>query len=195
MKNKPSKNYLFIFLLLIVIFLTPLIAAILLYNNNPLWLHHKTVNKGTLIASSFNLQQIKLISHGTPLRSLNGSWFLFYLTKSSCREHCQKNLNTLRQIVPALGKNRYRVKYGVVLANNKPLPPSIRINKDPHLVIYSISKLELDNYFARLKINNDSHAYYLADPFGKIILYYPSDAPGEAMYQDLSRLLTISTTG
>jgi cytochrome oxidase Cu insertion factor (SCO1/SenC/PrrC family) len=195
MKNKPSRNYLFIFLLLLIIFLTPLIVAVLLYNKNPLWLHHKTVNKGTLISSSLNLQQIKLISHRSTLRSLHGSWFLFYLAKSTCREDCHKKLHMLRQITLALGKNRYRVKYGLVLAKEKTLTTHSFLNKDSDLLYLTISKMELKNFFLTLKIKHPTDAYYLADPFGKIILYYPHEGSGEDIYQDLSRVLTISTTG
>jgi hypothetical protein len=194
MKKKKSKNYLFIFTLLLIIFLTPLIAAVILYNKNPLWLHQKTVNKGTLISSSLNLQQIKLISHKAPLHSLSGTWFLFYLTESPCQKHCQRNLHRMRQITLALGKNRYRVKYGLILAKEKSLTGQSFINNDANLY-FTISKPELKNFFSTLKIKHPTNAYYLADPFGKIILYYASDAPGEALYQDLTRLLTISTTG
>jgi cytochrome oxidase Cu insertion factor (SCO1/SenC/PrrC family) len=195
MKPKQANNYLFIFLLLLIIFLTPLIAAILLYNKNPLWLHQKTVNKGTLIFSNLNLQQIKLSSHRTTLRSLNGTWFLFYLAKSSCRKACRKNLHTLRQVTLALGKNASRVKYGLMLANEKSFATYPLINKESDLLYFTISKSELKNFFLTLSINHPTDAYYLADPFGKIILYYPSNSSGEDIYQDLSRLLTISTTG
>lgn len=195
MKNKLSKNYLFIFLLLLIIFLTPLILAVLLYNKNPLWLHQKTVNKGTLLSSSVNLQQIKLISDKTSSRSVRDNWFLFYLAKSECLEICHKNIHTMRQITLALGKNRYRVKYGLVLAKEKPLTDHTFLNKDADLLYFRISKLELRDSFLKLKGKDPTDAYYLADPFGKIILYYPYDASGEDIYQDLSRLLTISTTG
>ncbi len=195
MKQKQPTHYLFIFLLLLVIFLMPLIIAMALYNKNPLWLHHKMVNKGTLISANLNLQQINLISHNTTIHSLKGRWFLFYLTQSPCQQLCQKNLHALHQIVLALGKNSSRVKYGVIFANNKSLISSLVFNKDPNLLVYMTSKIELEKYFMSTKMSKNFDAYYLADPFGKIILYYPSNAPGEDIYQDLSRLLTISTTG
>lgn len=188
MKKKHTPHYLFIFLLLLIIFLTPLIVAVALYNKNPLWLHHKTVNKGTLIPFNLSLQQLKLIPNRTKLRSFNGSWFLFYLNESPCRELCQKNLHTMRQITLALGKNRYRVKYGLIQAKTNLLRLSPLINKDSNLLNYTISKPEL-------KKLHQKNGYFLANPFGKIILYYSSDVSGEDIYQDLARLLAISTTG
>lgn len=195
MKHKKTKNYLFIFALLLIIFLTPLIVAVILYNYHPLWLQHNTVNKGTLLNSQLNLQQIKLISHRTELRSINGSWFLFYLAESGCHELCHKNLHTIRQITLALGKNCYRVKYGLILANEKSLTTQLFINKDLDLLYFTSSKSKLKNFFSTLKIKNSTEGYYLADPFGKIILYYSSKTSGENIHQDLTRLLTISTTG
>ncbi|MFZ2486337.1 hypothetical protein [Rickettsiella endosymbiont of Litargus connexus] len=195
MKKKHTPHYLFIFLLLLIIFLTPLIVAVALYNKNPLWLHHKTVNKGTLIPFNLSLQQLKLIPNRTKLRSFNGSWFLFYLNESPCRELCQKNLHTMRQITLALGKNRYRVKYGLIQAKTNLLRLSPLINKDSNLLNYTISKLQVKKIFSVLKIKHQKSGYFLANPFGKIILYYSSDASGEDIYQDLTHLLTISTTG
>lgn len=189
MKHKKSKNYLFIFLLLFILFLMPLIVAVILYNKNPLWLHHKTVNKGYLISSDLALDQIMLSSNRKTLKPPNHTWFLFYLTTSPCDEYCQKNLHTLKQIILALGKHSSRVKYGLVLANNNPYTFT---SKDYDLLVRMISTSELKK-FSTLHISHYSAAYYLADPYGKIILYYSSTAPGEAIYQDLSRLLTIST--
>ncbi|MEN9448597.1 MAG: hypothetical protein RJA25_1887 [Bacteroidota bacterium] len=195
MKNKTPTNYLFIFLLLLIIFLAPLVVAVLLYNKNPIWLHHKTVNKGTLISSSLNLQQINVMSHRTTLRSVNGSWFLFYLAELGCRELCQKNIHTIRQITLALGKNRYRVKYGLILDNEKSLTSQAFINKDSDLLYFTIATHELKNFFSALKIKYPTEGFYLTDPSGKIILYYSNNTSGEDIYQDLTRLLTISTTG
>ncbi|MFZ0219399.1 MAG: hypothetical protein WAL30_04250 [Candidatus Aquirickettsiella sp.] len=192
MKKKQPANYLFIFVLLLILFLAPLVLAVILYKKNPLWLHHQTVNKGYIIPSNFNLQQLKLTPVKTRLRSFKGSWLLFYLTESPCRPLCQKNLHTMRQITLALGKNRYRVKYGLILVNEKLFRNHPFIDKDTDLLNYSIAKPELNKFFL---IKHPADGYYLADPRGKIILYYSKDIAGEDIYQDLTRLLTISTTG
>lgn len=195
MKHKQSKNYLIIFLLLIIIFLAPLIIAVLLYNKNPLWLHKKTINKGYLLSSNVNLQQLMLTPIKSSSKTFNQSWFLFYLAQSPCQKICQKKLHLLRQIILALGKNSSRVKYGVILTNDKPLIIQTLIKQDSNLQIYKIYKSEINKYDALLKLSKYSNGYYLADRFGKIILYYTSNTQGEDIYKDLSRLLTISTTG
>lgn len=195
MKKKKSKNYLFIFGLLLAIFFIPLILSAILYKKNPIWLHHKTINKGILIASSLNLQQIKLNPDKSTLPSFKHNWFLFYLATAPCRELCKKNLHTMRQITVALGKYRYRVSYGLILVKKNSSNIYPFIHQGVGLQNYTISKLEFKKNFSALNFRNLREAYFIADPIGKIILYYPSNVDGEDIYQDLMRLLTISTTG
>ena len=195
MKKKRSNNYLFIFALLLCIFLMPLIIAIILFNKNPNWLHLKTVNKGTLISTNLNLQQLKLIPSKTTLGSFKPTWSLFYLTLSPCRKLCQNNLYRMHQIILALGKYHHQVQYGLILAEDKPLAIHTFPNKNKDLLNYTISKQHVQKIFFALNSKNHSAAYFIADPSGRIILYYPNDVAGEDIYQDLMRLLTISTTG
>lgn len=194
MKKKKSKDYLYIFSLLLVIFLTPLIVSAILYKKNPVWLHHKTINKGILISLDMNLQQIKLNPDKSTHPSFKHHWFLFYLATAPCRELCKKNLHTMRQITVALGKYRHRVSYGLILVKENSTNIYPLIHKEVGLQNYTISKQELKKIFSALNIRNHSEAYFIADPIGKIILYYPSNVNGEDIYQDLLRLLTISTT-
>lgn len=195
MKEKKLNNYWLIFGLLIFIFLIPLIIAFMLFNKNPNWLHLKTVNKGTLISTNLNLQQLKLIPSKITLGSFKPTWSLFYLIASPCRELCQNHLYQMHQIILALGKYRHLVQYGLILAEDKPrvIPPFP--NKDKDLLNYTIAKQYVQKIFLAFNSKGPNAAYFIADPFGKIILYYPNNVAGEDIYQDLMRLLTISTTG
>lgn len=192
MNKKKSGNYFFIFVVLLALFLTPLIVAVVLYNKKPYWLYYKTVNKGHLILTPINLQQFKLSPGKKNYRSLKQLWFLFYLTQSPCRHLCQKNLYSLQHITQALGKNRYRVNYGLIVTENLIYP---LINKDSKLLQYRITKEKLSNFFLKLGVKNLKEGYFIADPFGRIILYYLPNVQGKAIYDDLNRLLTVSTLG
>lgn len=195
MKKKESNHDLFIFGLLLFIFLMPLIIAIILFNKNPNWLHLKTVNKGTLISTNLNLQQLNLIPNKTTLGPFKHTWSLFYLKPSHCRELCQKNLYRMRQIILALGKYRHHVQYGLILIEDNRLTIQSIPNKDIDLLNYTISKRHAQKIFSALNNNGHHTAYFIADPFGRIILYYSSEVAGEDIYHDLMRLLAISTTG
>lgn len=195
MKKKKSNNYLFILSLLLFLFLMPLIVAVILFNKNPYWLHQQTVNKGALISTEFNLQQLELMPAKTPLHSFKYHWLLFYLTTSPCSKLCQKNLYLMRQIRVALGKYRHQVNYGLILTKENRLDFCLFANKDTRLLSYIISKQHFKEIFSLVKSKNHNPAYFIADPFGRIILYYPNDTSGKDIYEDLMRLLTISTTG
>lgn len=196
MKKKQSSNYLFIFGLLLFIFLMPIIIAAILFYKNPNWLHHKTVNKGTLISANLNLNQLSLIPNNKSCHLSKSNWLLFYLTHAPCDELCQKNLYKMRQIILALGKYQHQVQYGLILANDTPLQMQSLSSKAGDLLVYTLSKKHFQKIYSSLNIKNfKAAAYFLSDPTGKIILYYPNNAAGEDIYQDLIRLLTISTTG
>jgi hypothetical protein len=199
MKVKKQKNSLFIFLLLVILFLFPLVLAVILYKSNPLWLHENTVNKGQLIFSGLNLHKIKVVPFKVTLSLLHQqAWFLFYLATSPCHELCQKNLHTMRQITLALGKNSHRIRYGliqVIEKNAKKMPRNTLANPDPNLLIYALSNKELHYFYSTLNSTGKPEAYYLADPSGTIILYYSRHVTGEDIYQDLTRILTHTTTG
>ena len=173
----------------------PLMVAVILFNKNPSWLHKKTVNKGTLISTNLNLQQLKLIPNKPIVNSFNHTWLLFYLTTFPCSKLCQNQLYQMRHIILALGKYRYQIQYGLVLIQDNPLATHSfpNLNKDVNLLIYTISKQHAQKIFFAL--NNHNVSYFIADPFGRIILYYPNNATSEDIYHDLMRLLTISTTG
>lgn len=195
MKKKVTNNYLFIFILLLIIFLMPLIIAILLFNKNPSWLHQRTVNKGIFISTNLNLQPLKLIPNKPLLNSFKHTWLLFYLTSSSCNELCQTHLFRMHQIILALGKYHHQVHYGLIRIKDNPLAIHALINKDTNLLNYTISKQHAQKIFSALNLSNHTPIYFIADPFGRIILYYPNNATSEDIYQDLMRLLTISKTG
>ena len=192
MKKKQSWHSFLTLVLLFVLFLTPLIAAVILYTRKPHWLHHKTVNKGHLLLTPLNLSQLKLIPAQQNPALQKPAWFLFFLTQTPCRHSCQKHLYHLRQITHALGKNRYRVHYGFIVTNRLFRPS---LNKDSNLFQYTIIKNELDHFFSALKIKPLTDGYFIADPLGKIILYFLSDAQDKDIYDDLNRLLNVSTLG
>ena len=191
MKKKQSCHSFFVLALLFVLFLTPLVAAVILYSRKPQWLHHKTVNKGYLILTPIHLSQLKLISSQQNPYLQKPSWFLFFLTHTACRHLCQKNLYHLRQITHALGKNRYRVHYGLIVTQRLFYSNS----KDSNLFQYVILHEKLDDFFSKLKIKHLASGYFIADPVGKIILYYLPDVQDKDIYDDLNRLLNISTLG
>ena len=164
--------------LLILIFVGPLVAAIILYSQHPVWLMHNTLNKGQLLTSPlyFNTLKKQLILK----KNRHNPWQIFYLAKTDCKQYCQQRLHRLKQVILALGKNRNQVSAFFIQATQ-----ASKI-KDNELSHYLITKNEYYRFFTAKKVGE---GYYLVDPQGKIILYYPATVPSENLYKDLIHLL------
>ena len=199
MKSKKQLKSLFILLSLLFLFLSPLILAIILYVKQPIYLQHKTTNRGQLIDSlaNFNaLDKTTLYSPPDMLAKQKKYWLLFYLASAPCKDLCQKNLHLMHQINLALGKNSAQEKYALLqVRHSKGLIETGRMQADPHLLNYFISDKEFHKFFSKFIFKKNAKGYYLVDPLGRIILYYPPHARGEDIYQDLSHLLAHLTTG
>ncbi len=199
MNAKKQKKPLFILLSLLILFFSPLILAIILYLNKPAYLHYKTINKGQLIDSLANFHSLdKTALYAPPDRFTKQKkyWLLFYLARSPCQDLCQKNLHIMHQIHIALGKNSAQEKYVLIqVAHSKDLIQNEYLRQDPHLLSYFISDQEFHKFFSVFRFKKNAKGYYLVDPLGRIILYYPPHTHGEAIYQDLTHLLAHLTTG
>lgn len=199
MNAKKQAKPLLILLGLLGLFLSPLILAMILYVKKPIYLQHKTTNKGQLIDSlaNFNaLDKTTLYAPPDMLAKQKKYWLLFYLTRVPCNELCQKNLHLMHQIKIALGKNSAQEQYALLqVGRSQDLVPTERIQPDLHLLNYFIADKEFHRFFSAFIVKKSAEGYYLVDPLGRIILYYPPHTRGEAIYQDLSHLLAHLTTG
>jgi hypothetical protein len=102
----------------------------------------------------------------------------------------------MHQIRIALGKNSAQEKYALMqVAHSKDRIQNEYLQQDPHLLNYFISDKEFHKFFSVSRFKQSAEGYYLVDPLGRIILYYPPHARGEAIYQDLNHLLAHLTTG
>lgn len=199
MKLKKQQKPSFVLLGLLCLFLSPLILAIILYLKKPIYLHHKTTNKGQLIDSlaNFNsLDKTTLYKPADTFAKQKKYWLLFYLAHSPCNGLCQKNLHLMHQIHIALGKNSSQEKYALIqVRRSKDFIEAGHLQQDPYLLNYFISNKEFHKFFSAFVLKKNAEAYYLVDPLGRIILYYPPHAAGEDIYQDLTHLLAHLTTG
>ncbi|MDQ8038884.1 MAG: hypothetical protein REH83_00585 [Rickettsiella sp.] len=178
MKNTKKLNIYFNLGLLIFIFIGPLIFAIGLYLKTPQWLKQKTLNNGIFISPPIDFDKLKkkIIFKSKSLRR----WQVFYLTNKECKKACRQRLYILHQIITALGKNSWKLNPALIQVD-----PSATVYNNL-FDSYSISVKEYQRVFVNKKMYS---GYYLIDTQGKIILYYPTDTPGEDLYKDLLHLL------
>ncbi|MGF1685234.1 SCO family protein [Photobacterium japonica] len=174
-------------LLLLGAFVLPVVLAKLVLDLN--WYQGGVTNRGKLLAA--------------PVTSAwlgdSPQWQLIYLLPEACDEKCQGALFNLHQIPLAVGAEKDRV-HSVLLR----VDPAADY---PALVKKQLNALSQQTVSAQVvaqmhTLEYGTHAIYLADPLGNVMLAYPLVAgkaailaQGKDVLRDLKRLLKISKIG
>lgn len=175
--NKKIRSYCILGLLLLI-FVGPIVAAMIIYTQRPHWLSQNAVNKGKLISPPLSFHVLK--KQNIVQLKQSRRWQLVYLTKTNCKQRCQQRLHRLATVILALGKNNKQISVTLMqVGNTSPLD----IKSINH---YLITHYEYQHTFIRKKLGE---GYYLVEPQGKILLYYPINATSKAIYKDMHRLL------
>jgi hypothetical protein len=124
-------------------------------------------------------------------------WSLIYARMAACEQQCVRDLDRLRQVHGALGRDTGRVQR-VFLHGGE--PPAIREQSgardgDPALVTLRLDDAPGD---AVLRARGEDELrlgrVYIADPPGNLIASYPADVDQKELLRDLKRLLSVSGT-
>jgi cytochrome oxidase Cu insertion factor (SCO1/SenC/PrrC family) len=178
--NKKVRAYSILGLLLLI-FVGPIITAVIIYAQRPHWLSQNTVNKGELISPPLNFNALK--KQNISRLKQPRHWQIVYLTKTDCEQPCQQRLHRLAKVILALGKNNKQISATLIQVNSA-LP--LNLTSTNH---YLITHHEYQRMFTSKKL---SEGYYLVAPQGEVILHYPVNASSEAIYKDMHRLLANS---
>ncbi|KTD39963.1 hypothetical protein [Legionella parisiensis] len=173
MRKQASKYY--ILLLLVIIFLTPGIAAYLFYQH-PSWLGSSRVNKGDLLNPPIMLD----VLDDKP------KWRLIFWSPVACDQVCLKHLDVLARIRLALGRKLYQVDQWLLLSDKAP-PLSQEQQAFLKEVDFKVAKLPAD-FIAKDTLLSEAKVF-IADPGNYLILSYASQANPEDVYKDLKLLL------
>jgi cytochrome oxidase Cu insertion factor (SCO1/SenC/PrrC family) len=192
-----------VFILLAILFIGPMIAAWSLYSSDNRWLLGETINHGQLIQPPLDFSQFKLTDlSGSPLDSkkIIGQWLMVYITPEPCGAVCEKDLYNLRQVRLALGKDMDRVqRWWVTFPSVTP----VILNKTPQKnfpgMHYAKTTLpEVNSFFAKVELRGiapQQGALYLVDPHGNMMMAYAPGAAPKGLLKDLTRLLNTSQIG
>ena len=124
---------------------------------------------------------------------LTGRWSFLYLHSGVCREACEQALIRMRQVRLALGKDAGRVQRLFVPldagASSEELAqafPGMAVVPDDAPGRAAL----LERAGPRL-----AGEVLLVDPYGNLVLSYPPDAEGGALFRDTRHLLKLSKIG
>jgi cytochrome oxidase Cu insertion factor (SCO1/SenC/PrrC family) len=185
-----------------ILFLVPVVAAIVLHSvDNGIGTSY-TTNRGVLIRP---VQPLPMFSLDTvdgktlTLDELKGFWSLVYIDSASCNQQCEKNLYKIRQSRLATGGEKERVRRLMILIDGQPSTKLQALLKEhPGMDVSSVDQQALNILIK--PFNKDGKAataqrIYIVDPFGNLMMQYAAEVEPKDVVKDLERLLKYSQTG
>jgi hypothetical protein len=118
-------------------------------------------------------------------------WSLIYAKMSPCEAQCVQDLNTLRQIHGALGRDQDRVQRVYLTAAGAGDPADaegFRVGR-----LDSAAGQALIEVLGRQRLQ--AGRVFVVDPLGNLVLSYPANADRRRLLNDIERLLDVSQVG
>lgn len=178
-------------LLIALVFLGPLLLATWLYFGGSAFQPEGRTNHGRLLQPLVNTRDALPES---PVHEHNeGHWLLIYRNDAVCDAGCEFALYTIRQSRRMLGKEMDRL---VRVFLHGESAPDLAYLAEEHAGLVTLS----DGDFSTLLNNKrppglSAGGFYLVDPLGNLVMYFPPDIEPSAMVEDIKRLLKFSSIG
>lgn len=178
-------------LLIALVFLGPLLLAAWLYFGGSAFQPEGRTNHGELLQPLVNIRDALPES---PIQEHNrGHWLLVYRNDGVCDAACEFALYTVRQSRLMLGKEMDRLVR--VFLHGESAPDTVYLAEE-HAGLITLS----DSGFSTLLKNKrpselSAGGYYLVDPLGNLVMYFPPDIEPSDMVEDIKRLLKFSRIG
>ncbi len=177
--------------LIAAIFIGPLVLAAWLYYGGQSYQPEGRANHGVLLEPIVNLNDA-VPGVELPAGS-EAHWRLVYVNTGPCGDDCREGLYTIRQIRLMLGREMERVDR-IFLHGEAPLD-TLFIEAE-HEGLVTLGEASLASYLqSRLPQETPGNGYYLVDPLGNLVLYFPPGITPRDMVSDIKRLLRLSRIG
>ena len=188
--TEPSRTRSRVMLVLIAaVFFGPLLVATWLYYGGATFQPEGRVNHGALLEPIVNVTDVV---PDVPLEA-GGHWWLVYQDLGPCEDACREGLYTIRQSRLMLGREMDRVER--MFLHGAEAPDTLFL-EEQHKGLVALENGGLSALLANKKPEGlAAGGYYLIDPLGNLVMYFPPDiVPGD-MVDDLKRLLKLSRIG
>ncbi|RMX20901.1 hypothetical protein EAS68_06180 [Legionella jordanis] len=175
--NTVKRNYLILFLLLLL-FAAPGLIAYICYNH-PQWLGSTQTNKGELLTPPPKFLAI----------SQNAKWRLIFWYPGDCSSECMMQLDKVARIRLALGRRLYQVEQWLILDEQAAAlsPQFASTLKEQDIAVLRLnakSKTEMAMLESEAKI-------FIANPDDYLVLAYKANAKPDDIFHDLKHLLSL----
>ncbi len=126
-------------------------------------------------------------------------WSLIYARMAACEQQCVLDLDRLRQVHAALGRDTGRVQQVYLHGGEPPAIPDQTGLQDgpnrPGLLTRRLDDAQGEAVVRALGADRLMLGHvYIADPSGNLIASYPADVEQKELLRDLKRLLSVSGT-
>lgn len=175
---------------LAVLFIGPVVAAFWLYYGSD-WRPAGQAAHGELISPPIELPDNPLQAEGEP--RLRDVWSLLIVAPADCSNACQKALFETRQFRLALGKERDRVQRVWIVENGTP-DAEFLAAEHPNLMVMEASASVGGDLISKIDRSSEVDIY-VVDPFGNLMMRFPSDLGMRGMHTDMKKLLKLSKIG
>lgn len=152
-----------------------------------------TTNRGAFVEPPISVEELGLTwrgsfaAAGTPGArepfATGGTWWLWVVPDGACGADCEEALYQLRQLHVLLNRDADRVRRALLHDPSTAVDGAALASRFPRLesVSGNLGRLE--------------PGVYVVDPIGNLVFRYPLADPGDAMLDDLKRLLRVSQIG
>lgn len=176
--------------LIMLAFGGPLLLAAWLYYGGDEWRPGGTTNHGILLEPFTN---VHAAATGPEIAGINeGQWLLLYADREACDPDCRDALYTIRQLRLMLGNDMSRLSRVFLHGET---PPDRVFLDDRHPGLITISDPGLAALLDSRRPAGAGNGYFLIDPLGNLVMYFPPDLDPGDIVEDLERLLRLSRIG
>ncbi len=188
MSEKTSSGKLTMFLIALCFFGPMALAMWMYFSGQEVKLG---ANHGELLEPLVNITEV--IPGSPALDTGERQWLLIYSNDATCDEACREALYTQRQSHKMLGREMDRL--GRVFLHGEQAPDTLFL-AEQHADIHTGIDAELTALLAsRLPQSASAGGYFLVDPNGYLVLYFPPEINPKQMVADIKRLFKISQIG
>ncbi|MEX2496075.1 MAG: hypothetical protein WD448_08305 [Woeseia sp.] len=177
-------------MLLLLLFGLPFVIAAWLYYGDSLHPSGRS-NHGAVLDPLVDLQDA--VPESQAVRWSENLWRLIYRNDGNCGAECRESLYTLRQSRLMLGKDMNRLRR--VFLHGDSAPDKVFLEQQ-HQGLEILRDDDLSEVLAASRPRDlAAGGFFLVDPLGNLVMYFPPDiAPGD-MVEDIEHLLDLSRIG
>ena len=178
-------------LLVAAVFAGPLALAAWMYYSNSSLAPDSGTNKGALLLPTISLRAA--LPRSDLHKIAPDQWLMLYANPAGCDDACRDALIRLRQSRLMLGKDMPRVARVFLHADSAPDTVS---PEQQHAGLITVSDKDLGALLeAKRPAQLRSGGYYLIDPLGNLVMYFPPELNPKDMVGDIKHLLKLSQIG